>query len=1035
MTMILSAQDIVTYSKGAINDSLKFNDIMELSDGTFLIAGETQGNLSWTGVVPTVMQTKSLKKDSFPDKTTGFILHMTKDMKTVSHCIIIPDSLVENIYKIRTNSKIGEATGSLYISGKCRNDSAKGYFIAKLDKNFLNGVPAKCDWLKYVIANDIDNFNQFCYYNYESHHRIEQPWDVDNLGRVVYVERTEFTHSKWVRILRLKANGAQDYMPDAFYQDFFYSYDSNAYDSKSSLNFVDTTLFHPLASDSIKLRLHFVDKTGADSIAFRTVKPDSIISSYMFKHGGTAGRAIRSLDKAGMLVVNTDENGNQRKAGNLPYDYIYKYPFYDPVNYPTQLNSIIGNGVYDHNPASGQMNTARIGDITIDRRNNNVYFGATMGISNGAWQYSFYNNFPCINGALIDLESFVVAMNDSGKINWWARTYQTDARISQAAQLIDKLAIDYKNDKLVVLGRTYDTAVNNFWEGNKLIANPGGHGFKNRYTGLFNETEYSWLGKFDLDTLSIRRSTYIAEYRSNYRTSDSLLGDPNLDGWADPNRANSNIGKTVCHDMKVDTSGNVYVACYGERTITTIDAYQKMIKPDRDMSMDSVASANNFVRIYNSDLNNIYYSSLITGEWDPLNGEGGNNTHINRLLISGRHLYAVGYHSGSGFDVATLNVPSWGDDQINSQSALFAKLDLFAKLRITSSPSVVAKNKAYAVNFILPSNYSLSASNEFRVLLSDNTGTFNTSTVIGILTGNSSGTVNITIPAITALGKHRIQLIASDSAIYSTPATLFVLDTLDVLALNKPIGDTIACVGQKLRYTANKSGVNNYLWSIYPSNAGSITALIADTAVDIKWNSSYKGIAKLLVKVMGITANTGNDTIFISDTLRVAFESFENAVVVMHHDTLYARPSGSGYSYQWYNSILIINGATDSIYRAKMSNLDRMVWVRVTTANGCSDSSAKADPFLGINELSRNKALKIYPNPTKNELFIELPASDYGDLRILLNDQMGRILIDKNYKSDGLSNLRLDLNGISPGFYWIRIETSSGKYVDQVIKQ
>jgi hypothetical protein len=210
----VNGQDVVTLSAGAITDSVKFNDICKLSDGTYLVTGETKGDLSWTGATvitldttgtayfykdrydPTDTSTGNYRLHQLQAVSKGFILHLSADRNTILRVVTLPDNIVENISKIRTTNVPGQPTGDMFISGKCMADSvAKGFFIARLDNNFVDGIPSALVYFRFFLSNNVESFSM-CFNGFESYHRVKQPWDVDNMGRVVFVERREFSHGK-----------------------------------------------------------------------------------------------------------------------------------------------------------------------------------------------------------------------------------------------------------------------------------------------------------------------------------------------------------------------------------------------------------------------------------------------------------------------------------------------------------------------------------------------------------------------------------------------------------------------------------------------------------------------------------------------------------------------------------------------------------------------------------------------------------------------------------------------------------------------
>lgn len=108
----------------------------------------------------------------------------------------------------------------------------------------------------------------------------------------------------------------------------------------------------------------------------------------------------------------------------------------------------------------------------------------------------------------------------------------------------------------------------------------------------------SWLGKFQLDNGILTNSTYMAEFAEGTGSLGTPHTDPNLDGWPDPNKGWPDVNTTrmAKNNMKVSSNGDVCVIATGRRTITTANAYQKMVKPNNG----GLSAWNSFVRVYDS---------------------------------------------------------------------------------------------------------------------------------------------------------------------------------------------------------------------------------------------------------------------------------------------------------------------------------------------------------------------------------------------------------------------------------------------------
>jgi hypothetical protein len=241
-------------------------------------------------------------------------------------------------------------------------------------------------------------------------------------------------------------------------------------------------------------------------------------------------------------------------------------------------------------------------------------------------------------------------------------------------QYIDALAIDYATDRLVVGARCHGNNTENFWEGNTIANDPQAYGFQNNFTGTNGNIHISWLGKLRLNDGVLTNSTYMAELAEGTGQLGTPHPDPNLDGWPDPNTGWPDVNTTRLskNSIKVSSSGDVCVLAVGRRTITTANAYQKMVKPNNG----GLSCWNSFVRVYDSQFHAPKYSSLVVGAWDTLTQQGGDNTELFGMIKTAGGVVCVGRQKAdssgiaTGNDLPVINVPPWGNNIPQNESAI-----------------------------------------------------------------------------------------------------------------------------------------------------------------------------------------------------------------------------------------------------------------------------------------------------------------------------------------------------------------------------
>jgi hypothetical protein len=97
-----------------------------------------------------------------------------------------------------------------------------------------------------------------------------------------------------------------------------------------------------------------------------------------------------------------------------------------------------------------------------------------------------------------------------------------------------------------------------------------------------------------------------------------------------------------------------------------------------------------------------------------------------------------------------------------------------------------------------------------------------------------------------------------------------------------------------------------------------------------------------------------------------------------------------------------------------------------------SSESTKTRESEVFKDVLDNREIKIYPNPTRGLLTVDIPLRDNDLARISLYDIQGRTLMD--IKSAGTST-EVDLSGQPAGVYLIRIFVNNKPLTWKIIKQ
>ena len=315
---IAGAEDRVFYA-GAGQHTV-FHDVLPLSDGSLLVAGGTD-SLAW---LPRGTPSIPLSGDQIKAQPGGgriaFVLHLSKDLEKVLHVLQFPPGAADDVRRLRVTSLPGAPTGDLFLSGTTREDRPAngGYFIARLDGNFVKSAPKRALWVLNVWAG--------------GSHRDMQPWDVGSDGKVAYVIGKEFAPD-WVSLQRLTPDGKDDVVPN--------------------------WRFHFGQGKDGVTNGHWTPATARKDVRVQG-------SAVVFK---VSRMDLRSWTDAEYKAIEDDGNGKPRQ-GHWPDDLFFSGPG-DPEG-----KGAPSGGYTGYKP--GKNPTHRVAAVAIDRRDNSMYAGFSV---------------------------------------------------------------------------------------------------------------------------------------------------------------------------------------------------------------------------------------------------------------------------------------------------------------------------------------------------------------------------------------------------------------------------------------------------------------------------------------------------------------------------------------------------------------------------------------------------------------------------------------------------------------------------------
>jgi hypothetical protein len=192
-------------------------------------------------------------------------------------------------------------------------------------------------------------------------------------------------------------------------------------------------------------------------------------------------------------------------------------------------------------------------------------------------------------------------------------------------------------------------------------------------------------------------------------------------------------------------------------------------------------------------------------------------------------------------------------------------------------------------------------------------------------------------------------------------------------------------------------------------------------------------IATPVTSTTYMVTGTGSNGCKNTDTVRITLWPLPVVPTLsVKNDTLLC-PSDY-FSYQWYFNNVSIPGATAQYYKY-LSNGD--YYVSVSDSKGCSSNSAVIHVTnVGIEENSKNVQVSLYPNPTSDELMLELNLIATENIRIQLINMTGQKIDALELKHlSGKYIKTWSLKEKANGVYYLQIQTDKELISKRILKQ
>ena len=393
LTGAVSAQDRVFYLAG--EGERMFHASFLLSDETILVSGAA-ANMNWLPagvptqlISPVAANGSSIRQEGVDSGLTAFILRLNSDGTEILGAVTFPHGQVDEVRYIKaTTAPTAAQTGDLFISGtRGSTGGTGGYYIAKLNGNFLNGLPTG---LAHVFNLNTRGKN--------NEHGLRQPWDVMSDGRVVAAWGRPYEDA-WGEIRFLPAEPGPDVadsidLPETVMPGWRFHVARNA--EGQSVRVFGTADQAPPGFTSEFSR--FITKT-------QRTNESGLLRSYTWEDFHSWRR---------------DENGYWRR-GKYPLDVFWNSHWIFPetggdggaINnmWLGDAHGYTGYRISGTGGGDGAPYTPRVGAITVDRRTDRIYIGK-----------EWASRLPNSNNP--DFEPALIVLDSTGALQWWARLYR-----------------------------------------------------------------------------------------------------------------------------------------------------------------------------------------------------------------------------------------------------------------------------------------------------------------------------------------------------------------------------------------------------------------------------------------------------------------------------------------------------------------------------------------------------------------------------------------------------------------------------------
>ena len=325
----------------------------------------------------------------------------------------------------------------------------------------------------------------------------------------------------------------------------------------------------------------------------------------------------------------------------------------------------------------------------------------------------------------------------------------------------------------------------------------------------------------------------------------------------------------------------------------------------------------------------------------------------------------------------------------------------------------------YNVSFTVTPVSNLQAGNEFRIELSNGSGSFANPVVVKTVTSTTSPvTTSFNLPTNTSGEAYKIRVRSTAPAVLSPSSVSFAAHYAahnQAFSINNNVGTVTFCDSGSYTLQVDNNGTSssplfypNLVYKWYKNFA--VVSGATTSSLVVTQSGNYYAIVDYGSCVMNSYSNIV--TIAVTPGINLTINTSDNSDFICDQTskTLVSSHQNSGYTYQWFKNDIAISGATAATYNATTQGNYKL---KITSGNCVFESNIK---FLELIQLSLDL------NVSSTEILIPGQQIQVTSINNAINPSI-------QWKKDGVnipSATTANLTITQPGVYSITVRETSG---------